>query len=323
MFHYCRHSEYRVITIMRRFSLAQIPPIPFQLIPLDTFVEQANSITDAKIAEKLKKFMDIAAKGDQRLNDISLSKEERFASESINHYFDATGRYRSDFLLDSLGIQHFHIGYNKKTDDNLLFTKRHGNYLYLMAIGTHADIYIENEHSVLHRALYEFGPQYYERSVPSLGIKAPQKADRPSLPMIKQMKVSGFTVPFVAPDDSVRIAGLGTTQDRTPLPVMRMTGQILREVTYYLYGNDLSVINGDKFRVLSLENTPDGPLLITRDYSDKSNKKYLLTLLNENSKLVQLISLINEVNLISGKKGKSFYGLINAKVNSPQNQKKC
>ncbi|MDL2267900.1 hypothetical protein LJC46_07960 [Desulfovibrio sp. OttesenSCG-928-G15] len=309
-----------MITIMRRYCLAQIPPTPLRLIPLDVFVEKANSIADKKIAEKLKKFMILAAQGDSKLNDSSLPKEDRFASETINHYFDAEGRYRSDFLLDSLGIQHFHIGYSKKTDDNLIFTKRYGSNLYLMAIGTHADMYIENEHSILHQALYEFGPQYYDSSVIRLA-NAPRRAEKPPLSAVKQLKAAGLTLPFVAVDGSVRVAGLGIATDRTPMPVVRDTNQMLRELVFYLYGDDLSIINGDRFRVLSLDNTSDGPLIITRDYSDKLNKKYLFTLLNEKSKLVQLISLINEVNLISGKSGQSLYSLIKAKIDSPQNQK--
>lgn len=96
---------------------------------------------------------------------------------------------------------------------------------------------------------------------------------------------------------------------------------MLRKLVFYLYGNDLSVINGDRYRIISLEDTSDGPLIITRDYYDKFNKKYLFTLLNEKSKLVQLISLINEVNLISGRNDKSLYNLIKAKIDSPQNQK--
>lgn len=270
---------------------------------------------------KLKKFMELAVDGDSKLNDSSLPKEERFVSESINYYFDTEGRYRSDFLLDALGIQHFHIGYSKKTDDNLIFTKRHGGNLYLMAIGSHADMYIENECSILHQAMYEFGPQYYNSSVIKLKNDAPKRTEKPPLSAVKQLKAAGLTLPFVAFDGSVRIAGLGMSTDRTPTLVVRDTNKMLMELVFYLYGDDLSIINGDRFRILSLENTSEGSLIITRDYSDKFNKKYLFTLLNEKSKLVQLISLINEVNLISGKNGKSLYNLIKAKIDSPQNQK--
>ena len=250
-----------------------------------------------------------------------MPKEDRFASETIDHYFDAEGRYRSDFLLDSLGIQHFHIGYSKKTDDNLLFTKRHDSNLYLLAIGSHTDMYIENERSVLHQALYEFGPQYYDRSVVKLKADAPRGAEKPPLSAIKQLKAAGLTLPFVAADGSVRIAGSGISTDRTPTSVVRDTNRMWRELVFYLYGDDLTIINGERFRILSLENTSDGPLIITRDYSDKLNQKYRFTLLNEKSQLVQLISLITEVNLVSGKAGKSLYNLIKTSINSPQNQK--
>lgn len=319
--HFCC-CEYLSITIMRRYAFAYIPPVPLNLLPTDIFIQQANAISNQKIAVKLKKFILLATKGDQLLNDSNLNKADRFAPESINYYFDSDGRYHSDFLLDSLGIQHFHIGYDKKTDDNLIFTIRQGTNLYLLAIGTHRDMYIENEQSVLHQALREFGPQYYDNSILKMEMDLGKRPhDAITLDHIKKMKAAGLTTLFTASDGTVRMSDLGISTARVPTRVVLDVNRIIRELVFYLYGENLSVIDGDRFRILSIENSALGPLLICRDYVDKDNKKYLFTLINKESKLMRLIELIEEVHFVSDRPNRNVYELISKIIKSPENQK--
>lgn len=154
------------LTILFRFVNSRVVPWQKQNVtPTKYFKQDLAKITDKRIKKKIDELITALSCGDPILNDTSLDKEYRFAPLSIDKFFSKNDseltKYRCDFLLELFGIQHYHVGYDKNTDNTLVFVWRDwlaGRNL-LLGIGNHDDIMLQSNNNHIREAMNNNLPQ--------------------------------------------------------------------------------------------------------------------------------------------------------------------
>ena len=164
---FIKNTDYiKVLSILFRFVNSRVVPWKKQnVIITKEFNQDLAKITDKRIKKKIADLITALSCGDPILNDTSLDKEHRFAPLSMDNFFSKNDseltKYRCDFLLELFGIQHYHVGYDKNTDNTLVFVWRDwlaGRNL-LLGIGTHDDILLQSNNNHIRESMFKIFPE--------------------------------------------------------------------------------------------------------------------------------------------------------------------
>lgn len=174
---FIKNTDYIIgLTILFRFVNSRVVPWQKQNVtPTKDFKQDLAKITEKRVKKKIDDLITALSCGDPILNDTSLDKEHRFAPLSMDNFFSKNDseltKYRCDFLLELFGIQHYHVGYDKNTDNTLVFVWRDwlaGRNL-LLGIGTHDDILLQSNNNHIRESMFKIFPEeilgkYYSKT---------------------------------------------------------------------------------------------------------------------------------------------------------------
>ncbi len=159
--------------VIQRYLRSQVIPFPYLVEKTKAFRIQEATIQDPTVKAKLGELIGCLQVGDKRLNDSSLNKHDRFITKNNDGFFDSSGKFIADFMADGMHIRHFHIGYNKPTNDQLVYALFNANQITLLAIGRHSDMYIESKNNPIFSVLESELPTVAEAFCPVMkGVSA-------------------------------------------------------------------------------------------------------------------------------------------------------
>lgn len=151
--------------LLRYVNSRIVPGQGLNIIKTDEFKNDLSNIVDPKILKKVNALIKALSCGNPILNDTSLEKKYRFAPLSLNNFFEYKNnvdiRYHSDFLLELFGIQHYHVGYDRKTDNTLVFVWRDwlNKQAMLLGIGSHEDILLQSNNNHIRISMFNNLPK--------------------------------------------------------------------------------------------------------------------------------------------------------------------
>ncbi|NDV22640.1 hypothetical protein [Desulfovibrio sp. JC022] len=141
-----------------------------------------------------------------------------------------------DFMASGLGVRHYHIGYNKITNDNLVFVLFQGNEAHLLTLGKHTDLYVESPECKVFEVLIDEYSDWANRWCPV--AKGVTGLSRPvgTVQDFKALKVAGCTTMFQDKNGDVRMVINCNSVSRTPYHTFCLSSGIIQEVlnTYKL-----------------------------------------------------------------------------------------
>ena len=163
---YINKTDYIIgLAILFRFANSRVVPWQRQTISYtDEFNKNLEKISDKRLKSRIGELKKALFCGDPILNDTSLDLKRRFAPPSMDNYFfykgKNKGRYRSDFLLELFGIQHYHVGYDKPTDKTLVYVWRDWlrNRAILLGIGSHDELLLQSNHNHIRKSIFNNFP---------------------------------------------------------------------------------------------------------------------------------------------------------------------
>lgn len=301
-----------IAVIMRRMR-SQVRASRYSVNKTGAFIAQERAIQDPIVKTKLGELIDCLRIGDKRLNDSDLSKRERFVSHNNQGFFDKSGLFVSDFLADSMNIRHFHIGYNKPTNDQLVYALFDVHQITLLAIGSHSDMYIESKNNPIFSVLEADFPEVADKLCPIMNGIASLSNAQPSPQDVKKLKTNGVNTGFMDSKGQFRMVINGSTTARTPMNTTMFADDIARELR--------QIIQDDNARFVSLEHHEGHPCLLLmlphgRDY------RYELVKLNTQSALASATEMLGELYVFEGVGQPPQYPIINERYNSKKNQKR-
>jgi len=295
------------IAILHRFLRSRIFPAPYTIIETGYFKKSLGNLSDKVIFDKIAEFKQLLRCGDQRLNCDTLTKRDRFVSTNNSGFFDKNGIFVSDFLSDIIGIRHFHIGYNKDTNDNLLFVRFDKDVAFLLTVGTHKDIHVDSGNSAVFRAIEVEFPSELDKFFPelkgvfldNLQINESQKLDK-----AKILKSAGVNSFFVDSAGRSRMFGLGFSSARTPISTTLFIQKVRQELHWIFFENNEFKLLKNPPYVVSFERIDSIPHVISCQRDNDLKLHFTFTKLNELSNITKLIDIIDDVYFAKGENRK-------------------
>lgn len=223
----------------------------FNIIKTDEFNNDYEKINDPKIQNKVGALIKALSQSNPVLNDTSLNKRRRFAPKSMNRFFfdnaNVGDRYCSDFLLELFGIQHYHVGYDKFTDNTLVFVWRdwRNKNVILLGIGTHDEILLQAGINHIRDSLLNNLPKeitnylFYKTQLETFSY-LPDDKD------LKRLRDSGINTVFRDSNSGDVYMVPSISLSRIPDHVNFFIMKLQREISFGFSGVDITQIVGFK-----------------------------------------------------------------------------
>lgn len=298
------------IAIFHKFLCSRVYPIEYSIVETSFFKERIKQIKDKKILKKIEMFKESLRSGDQRVNNPYLNKEERFVTTNSVGYFDRNGRFLLDFLSEIVGIRHFHVGYNKQTDDTLLFVRFVKDTAFILSVGSHKDIHVDTGESIVFDAIAAEFPSELDSFFPELKGILPPEIDACALDKVKKLKSCGVTTSFSDKDGKTRMLGIGFSSARTPNFTTFFIDCVMQELhSIFFESNNWQWFNSPS-RIISIEKIKSIPYLVSSQRADDGRLRYTFSRLHQNSNIVKLIDILDCVYFSQGQKRKTMHDKI-------------
>lgn len=300
------------ICIILRYILRISATLPHTIHYSSNFRKNMESVSDQKIKTKINKLLIKLKSGSNDLLNHKLCKEERFVTANSIGYFDSKGNIVSDFLLDSLHIMHFHVGYNKITNDNLVFALLYNENAYILGIGSHKDLYFESSGNIIIETLINEFQEIATKLIPTLkgNILAPSR-HIPTPDIIKNLKIAGVNPAIVDRSHKLRFPINSTSTARTPIQSTMLANNIFKEAS--LIFNEINSEENQKIELTSLEHRDSHPCMLIRS-TEGQKAIYTIIKLNSKSKMSQAVDIIHKFSILSETPIKNAIQTINKRV---------
>nr|WP_321257334.1 hypothetical protein [uncultured Pseudodesulfovibrio sp.] len=301
------------IAVIKRHMKSQIRAFPYSVKKTGAFIVQEGAIQDPIVRTKLGELIDCLQIGDKRLNNPNLNKRERFVTHNNQGFFDKSGRFIADFMADSMHIRHFHVGYNKLTNDQLVYALFHTHEITLLAIGCHSDMYIESKENPIFNVLETELPVVADSLCPVMKGILPSFTDQPSPQDIKNLKTNGVNIHFADSQGQARMVLNGNTMARTPIDTRMFADRIAYELR--------DIVQDENATFISLEHHKGHPCLLLK-LPHGHDYRYELVKLNTQSALVSAAEMLEELFIVEGVGQSPQYPRIQERFKSKKNQKR-
>lgn len=301
------------IAVLHRFLSSRIFPVPYTVIETNFFKKSLAWVSDKIILAKIEEFKESLRLGSQRINDRSLNKRERFVTSNNFGFFDKNGRFILDFLSDIVGIRHFHVGYDKNTNDNLLFVRFCQDTAFILAVGTHKDVHVDTGCSIVFSAIEEEFPSELDNFFPELKGILPDNTKHSEDELLEKAKVlksGGVNSFFVDAEGRPRMLGVGFSSARTPTSTTMFIHKVIRELHWIFFENEAYKWFNSPSYIISLEKIDAVPYLISCQRDTERKLRFTFTQLNEQWNISKLIDIIDSVYFSRGKSRKLMTGRI-------------
>lgn len=298
------------IAIIHKFLCSRVYPIEYSIVETSFFKKGIKNIKDKKILAKIDVFKKYLRSGDQRLNNPYLDKEERFVTANSVGYFDRNGRFLLDFLSEIVGIRHFHVGYNKHTDDTLLFVRFVEDTAFILSVGNHKDIHVDTGKSIVFDAIAEEFPLELDSFFPELKGILPPEIDDCTLDKVKMLKSGGVTTFFPDRYGKTRMLGIGFSSARTPTFTAFFLDRIIQELHCIFFESKSWKWFDSSSRIISIERIKSIPYLISSQRAEDGRLRYTFSRLHHKSNITKLIDILDCVYFSQGQKRKTLHDKI-------------
>lgn len=240
--------------LFRYVNSRVVPGEKINIIITDEFKNDYKKIVDPKIKKKVQDLLNALSQSSPDLNNTSLKKSSRFAPKSMDRFFfdkaHVGDRYCSDFLLEIFGIQHYHVGYDKHTDDTLVFVWRDWSIkkAIMLGIGKHDEILLQsgNNHirdSMLNNLPKEITNYLFHKSQFETLAYIPNDKE------LKTLRDHGINTVFQDSKSGDIYMSPSINLSRIPDHVNFFIMQLKREIPFLFSGVDITKIVGLKIEL--------------------------------------------------------------------------
>ncbi|EGY26304.1 hypothetical protein DA2_1487 [Desulfovibrio sp. A2] len=306
--------------VMNRYLKTMVVPVPHSVVITPTYKCALSMIGDLEIHKKSNLLINAFKTGNPILNKKGLSKADRFVTDNNFMFFDKSGCHILDFLSYGASIRHFHIGYNKGTDDTLAYVIVMNNEAHFLTIASHSDIYIESGGNVVFNALLNEYPYYADRifyKVKSGTLTQPALSSND----VRMLKVSGVNSAFVDKNGDVRIPTSAISTARTPMSETMRYIKAKNEIEEYISTVEMRV-RGKNIRIISIETYNKKPVIVFCCEHSPNKIEYINVIINESSAIGSIIKDIYDICTIGGFPYPSVSPKIQNKAASRKNNKR-
>ncbi len=228
---------YDRIFVCEKFAHLNILPVKRNIVYSSKFYCGNLKPEHIKRVETLEVFL---ATGNPAIN----LDNQAYLPPSTNTYFLGNSKYNVDFSAEFWGVKHFHVSKTRK-DDILLFYAVHGNSIYFLSLGSHADLYSKKFIEIVISEFPQLMTPLGFGAMPDMPIGG---IPNESTEHIKKQWTKGSNVSFVI-DGKFYIAANGQT-------TARLNSDIIYKASNILYQIDNQMQNFDNFLATKHPNIP-------------------------------------------------------------------